>query len=58
MKRILAFTLALVIALGLLSGCGGKGEQSAQGPGGDLYAQVMQRFHGPLEKGAVIKAGK
>ncbi len=53
MKRI--FTLLLTLML-LLAGCQPKSPASAPGPDTSrLYDQVMARFDGKLEEGAVIK---
>lgn len=56
MKKTISVFLMLTMVLVLLSGCGG-GETPA-GAGSDqsgLYQQVMARFDGELEAGAVVK---
>ena len=54
MKKTISILLVLTMALALFAGC------KDNNPGGnintsDLYKQVMARFNGELEKGAVIK---
>lgn len=54
MKKLISMLLALTMVLGLCSGC------RDDAPGGDidtsaLYRQVMARFDGMLEQGAVVK---
>ena len=54
MKKTISILLVLTMALALFAGC------KDNDPGGnintsDLYKQVMARFNGELEKGAVIK---
>lgn len=55
MKRTISVLLVLTMVLALFSGCD---DQNAPGGGpdvSDLYTQVMSRFTGDLEEGAVIK---
>ena len=54
MKRTTAFWLVLAMTLSLLTGCVQDGGDTA-GTHSDLYAQVMARFSGELEPGAVVK---
>lgn len=55
MKKWMALILALAVTLTLLTGCVG-GEEEGDGPDtSDLYGQVMSRFTGELEQGAVVK---
>ena len=54
MKKTISILLVLTMALALFAGC------KDHNPGGNintsnLYKQVMARFNGELEKGAVIK---
>lgn len=55
MKKTISALLALAMLLMLLSGCGDSGPSESGGESSDLYAQVMSRFDGTLEEGAVIK---
>ena len=55
MKKRLFTLLALVLTASMLF-AGGEGEKSeSAAPAGDQYSQVMARFTGKLEKGAVVK---
>ena len=56
MKKVLCVLLAVLMAATLLTACGGKtpaGEDKVEHS--DLYEQVMARFTGELEQGAVVK---
>lgn len=57
MKRKLSVLLAAAMALALISGCSGGGgtEEPGRNQQSDLYEQVMARFDGKLEEGAVVK---
>ena len=55
MKKTISALLVLTILLTLLCGCGGKGEAGGHVDTSDLYKQVMARFTGELEKGAVVQ---
>ncbi len=54
MKKTIAICMILVLTLTLLAGCGGEVTTPTH-PTSDLYSQVMARFDGKLEQGAVIK---
>ena len=54
MKKTIILLLALTMLLALFSGCGDAGG-GANVDTSDLYKQVMARFDGKLEEGAVIK---
>ncbi len=54
MKRMLSLAMALLLALSVLAACGEKTPED-QVQGSDLYEQVMARFTGELEQGAVVK---
>ena len=53
MKRWIAVILCL--CLGLLWGCGSEEAETPEVDTSDLYQQVMARFDGKLEQGAVVK---
>lgn len=55
MKKTLSILLALTMALALFSACGDTAPESPSENQSDLYAQVMSRFDGTLEQGAVVK---
>lgn len=56
MKKILSILLVLTMLLALLCGCAGKdAPEDAETEQSDLYEQVMSRFDGTLEQGAVVK---
>ena len=52
MKKMISIVLALVL---LLCGCGNTAASDPGPETSDLYTQVMSRFTGKLEEGAVIK---
>lgn len=55
-KRTLSTLLAAVLVLSTLSGCGGEEPKASGEPEtSSLYQQVMARFDGKLEQGAVVK---
>ncbi len=54
MKKLISLILALTMLL-LLAGCTGGGGGDDTGNTSELYEQVMARFNGKLEEGAVIK---
>ena len=54
MKKSISALLVLVMMLALLSGCGDN-SGGVNVDTSDLYKQVMARFDGKLEEGAVIK---
>ena len=47
--------IAVSMLLIIVSGCSGEKPDSTAGNVSDLYEQVMARFDGKLEKGAVVK---
>lgn len=57
MKKCMIWLMVMIlVSLTLFSGCGDK--KTAETPTedhGELYAQVMSRFNGELEQGAVVK---
>lgn len=53
MKRWIAVILSLCLCL--LSGCGSEVEETVDLDTSDLYRQVMARFDGKLEQGAVVQ---
>ena len=55
MKKVLSVLLTLVMVLAMFSGCNGDKPDSTTGNVSDLYEQVMARFDGKLEEGAVVK---
>ena len=55
MKKIISAVLVLTMMLALLSGCGDNSASENNVATSDLYEQVMARFDGELEEGAVIK---
>ena len=55
MKKIISAVLVLTMMLALLSGCGDNSASENNVETSDLYEQVMARFDGELEEGAVIK---
>ena len=55
MKKIISAVLVLTMMLALLSGCGDNSTSENNVETSDLYEQVMARFDGELEEGAVIK---
>ena len=55
MKKLISMMLVLTVVLALLAGCQGDPEPSGSVDASDLYNQVMARFTGELEQGAVIK---
>ena len=55
MKRIISAVMVLTMILALLSGCGDNSASGNNVETSDLYEQVMARFTGELEEGAVIK---
>lgn len=55
MKKVLSVLLTLVMVLAMFSGCNGDKPDSTTGNVSDLYEQVMARFDGKLEQGAVVK---
>ena len=56
MKKWISLLLVMIMVLALLSGCGVDDTPDASGnESSDLYEQVMSRFDGELEEGAVIK---
>lgn len=56
MKKMLSILLVLMMVLALFSGCNGNDAPvGAEGNQSDLYGQVMSRFDGKLEEGAVVK---
>ena len=54
MEKSISALLVLVMMLALLSGCGDN-SGGVNVDTSDLYKQVMARFDGKLEEGAVIK---
>lgn len=55
MKKWISVGLALAMLLTVLSGCGSGKTAQNRVETSDLYQQVMSRFDGKLEEGAVIK---
>lgn len=55
MKKVLSILIAVSMLLVIVSGCSGEKPDSTAGNVSDLYEQVMARFDGKLEKGAVVK---
>lgn len=57
MKKFFAIFLALILAAAVIVGCGetGVNNPTPDGEVSELYEQVMSRFNGELEKGAVVK---
>ncbi len=55
MKKGISVLLIVLMLLSALSGCGGRETQNHVLDTSDLYEQVMSRFTGELEEGAVIK---
>ncbi len=55
MKKIISVLMVLVMVLSVLSACGGGETPGSEIEVSDLYEQVMARFDGELEEGAVIK---
>lgn len=55
MKKTISTLLALILVLALLAGCEGDNTTGSNADTSDLYGQVMSRFDGELEEGAVIK---
>ncbi len=55
MKKGISVLLIVLMLLSALSGCGGRETQNHGLDTSDLYEQVMSRFTGELEEGAVIK---
>ena len=57
MKKFFAIFLALILAAAVIVGCGetGVSNPTPDGEVSELYEQVMSRFTGELEKGAVVK---
>lgn len=55
MKKTISVLLVLTMVLALLAGCNGDDTPGGNIDTSDLYKQVMSRFDGNLEEGAVIK---
>ncbi len=55
MKKHISILMVLVMVLSVLSACGGDKVPGSEIQTSDLYEQVMARFTGKLEEGAVIK---
>lgn len=55
MKKVLSILIAVSMLLIIVSGCSGEKPDSTAGNVSDLYEQVMARFDGKLEQGAVVK---
>lgn len=55
MKKLTALITMLTMVLVLLTGCAGEKEPGGTVQVSDLYEQVMSRFTGKLEEGAVVK---
>lgn len=55
MKKVLSILIAVSMLLVIVSGCSGGKPDSTAGTVSDLYEQVMARFDGKLEQGAVVK---
>ena len=55
MKKTLSLLLSLALLLSLLAGCSGGDTENAKPDQSELYEQVMARFDGKLEEGAVVK---
>lgn len=56
MKKFLAILLSLTMILGLFTACGSDGGEETKGSQhSNVYDQVMSRFTGELEQGAVVK---
>lgn len=55
MKKTISVLLVLKMVLALLAGCNGDDTPGGNIDTSDLYKQVMSRFDGNLEEGAVIK---
>ena len=55
MKKTLSLLLTLALLLSLLAGCSGGDAENAKPDQSELYEQVMARFDGKLEEGAVVK---
>ena len=55
MKKLISMMLVLTMVLALFAGCDGNEDPSGSIDTSDLYNQVMARFNGELEQGAVIK---
>ncbi|MGM9553877.1 MAG: hypothetical protein ACI3V2_06185 [Faecousia sp.] len=55
MKKTLSLLLAFTLLLTLLAGCSGSETEEAKSDQSALYEQVMARFDGNLEQGAVVK---
>ncbi len=55
MKKAISVVLVLTMVLALFSACNGDSASDDKVNTSDLYEQVMSRFTGELEQGAVIK---
>ena len=55
MKKTISLLLAVTLLLTLLVGCSGSDAEEAKPDQSALYEQVMARFDGNLEPGAVVK---
>ena len=55
MKKTISLLLALTLLLTLLVGCSGSETEDTKPDQSALYEQVMARFDGNLEQGAVVK---
>ena len=55
MKKTLTLLLTFTFLLTLLAGCSGSETEEAKPDQSALYEQVMSRFDGNLEQGAVVK---
>lgn len=55
MKKVVAILIVLTMILSLFSGCGAEQDPGRKVETSDLYQQVMARFDGKLEEGAVVK---
>lgn len=55
MKKVLSIMLGLSMVLTLLGGCKGEDSTGTDVQTSNMYEQVMSRFDGNLEQGAVIK---
>ncbi len=55
MKKLISVAMVLVMVLSMLSACSGDTKPENEVQTSDLYEQVMARFDGTLEEGAVIK---